>query len=53
MPRYRVTLHFADGIPFIWEGEARSQYRAEVQAMTAMRKTSNQTVVRMDCVTLD
>ena len=53
MPRYRVTLHFADGTPFIWEGEAKSQYRAEVQAMTALRQTSNRTVMRLDCVLLD
>lgn len=53
MPRYRVTLHFADGMPFIWEGEARTQYRAEVQAMKELRETSDETVMCMDTVELE
>jgi hypothetical protein len=46
MPRYRVELTIVGGdLPFIWEGEARTQYRAEVQAVTALRQVSNQAVV--------
>lgn len=54
MPRYRVELTLEGGdLPFIWEGEARSQYRAEVQAMLALRQVSTQAVVSMTCVPLD
>lgn len=54
MPRYRVELTLVGGdLPFIWEGQARSQYRAEVQAMLALRQVSTQAVVAIATQELD
>lgn len=53
MNEYSVTLHLEGGGQYVWLGPARSQYRAEVQAMKELRETSDETVVRMDTVELE
>jgi hypothetical protein len=48
MNNYKVTITFDDGAPYVWQGFAESQYRAEVLAVREMRKSINSTFIGID-----
>jgi hypothetical protein len=41
---YTVTITLVDGNKFTWRGDARSQYRAETEAVKVMRILSDQEI---------
>lgn len=48
MNNYKVTLTFNDGPPYVWQGFAESQYRAELLAVREMRKSIKETFIGID-----
>jgi len=41
---YTVIIQLVDGTEFTWQGEARSQYRAEVAALAVLRANDDQQI---------